>query len=108
LAKRERRNISDRTERALATAKARGVQLGNPEQAKANKHEADRYAKALRPILVELCHMPVATIPDELTQRLVAAPRGGRWHGTTGQGCAIGCARDPCITVDAIAALEKV
>ena len=48
LAEKERRNISIRTKQALAAAKARCVQLGNPKQAKANKHEADRYAKALR------------------------------------------------------------
>jgi DNA invertase Pin-like site-specific DNA recombinase len=50
----ERRNISIRTKQALAAAKARGVQLGNAEQAKENKREADRYAKMLRPILSEL------------------------------------------------------
>jgi hypothetical protein len=46
------------------------------------KHEADRYAKALRPILIELRHMPVEKIVDELTKRKVAT-RGGRWHGRT-------------------------
>jgi len=83
LAEKERRNISIRTKQALAAAKARGVQLGNPQQAKANKHEADRYAKALRPVLVELRHLPVEKIADELTKRKVATPRGGRWHGRT-------------------------
>jgi hypothetical protein len=39
-------------------AKARDVQLGNPKQAKANKREADRCAKALRPILNELSLRP--------------------------------------------------
>jgi len=48
LAEKERRNISVRTKAALAAAKARGVQLGNPEQAKENKRKADRYAKTLR------------------------------------------------------------
>jgi DNA invertase Pin-like site-specific DNA recombinase len=83
LAEKERRNISIRTKQALAAAKARGVQLGNPKQAKANKQEADRYAKALRPVLAELGYMPVETIAEELTRWEVATPRGGRWHGRT-------------------------
>jgi DNA invertase Pin-like site-specific DNA recombinase len=83
LAEKERRNISARTKAALAAARARGVQLGNPKQARANKREADRYAKALRPVLVELRHLPVEKIADELTKRKVATPRGGRWHGRT-------------------------
>jgi len=53
------------------------------KQAKANKHEAERYADALRPILVELCHMRVETIADELMRRKIGTPRGGRWHGRT-------------------------
>jgi DNA invertase Pin-like site-specific DNA recombinase len=79
LAEKERRNISIRTRQALAAAKARGVQLRNPQQAKAN-NEADRYAKALRPVLVELRHLPVQKIADELTKRKVRAtsPKFGR------------------------------
>ena len=83
LAEKERRNISIRTKQALAAAKARGVRLGNPKQAMANKREADSYAKALRSILIELRHMPVEKIADELTRRKVQTPRGGRWHGRT-------------------------
>ena len=83
LAEKERRNISIRTKQALAAAKARGVRLGNPKQAMANKREADSYAKALRPILIKLRHMPVEKIADELTRRKVQTPRGGRWHGRT-------------------------
>ena len=63
--------------------KARGIQLGNPKQAKANKHEADRYAKVLPPVLVELRDMPVEKIADDLTRRKVATSRGGQWHGRT-------------------------
>jgi hypothetical protein len=37
--------------------KAYSVHLGNAEQAKENKCEADRYAKMLRPILIELRHL---------------------------------------------------
>ena len=69
LAEKERRNISVRTKAALAAAKARGVQLGNTEQAKENKREADRYAKTLRPILIELRHLPNEKIADELTKQ---------------------------------------
>ena len=79
LAEKERRNISIRTKQALAAAKARGVKLGNVKQAEENRREADRYAKALRPILIEVCHMPVEEIADELTKRKVATPRGGCW-----------------------------
>jgi hypothetical protein len=75
--------IGERARQALATTKARGVQLGNPKEAKANKHKADRYAKAVRPILIELRHLPVEKIADELTKQKVATPRGGRWHGRT-------------------------
>jgi hypothetical protein len=74
---------SIRTKQALAAAKARGVRLSNPKQAKANKHEADRCAKALRPTLVNLRHLPVEKIADELSKRKVATPRGGRWHCRT-------------------------
>jgi DNA invertase Pin-like site-specific DNA recombinase len=70
LAEKERRNISIRTKQALAAAKARGVRLGNAEQAKLNKHEADRYAETVRPILIELRHLPVEKIADELTKRM--------------------------------------
>jgi len=38
-----------------AAAKARGVQLGNAEQAKENKREADKYAKTLRPVRRRRC-----------------------------------------------------
>jgi len=50
-------------------AKARDVQLGNPKQAKANKREADRYAKALRPILNELSLRPSHPPLSELRRR---------------------------------------
>ena len=54
LAEQERRMISQRTKAALAEAKRRGVRLGNPEQAKANRLEAEAHAERLRPVLTEL------------------------------------------------------
>src|SRR5262245_19773499 len=61
-------------------------------QAMANKREADSYAKAL--ILIELRHMPVEKIADELTRRKVQTPRGGRWTAGRQQGYSIDCTCD--------------
>jgi hypothetical protein len=36
-------------------------------------------AGTLRPILIELRHLPVEKIADELIKQKVATPRGGRW-----------------------------
>ena len=49
----ERHMIGERTRHGLAAAKARGVKLGNPEQAKINR--AEGAARALRPH-IEQCH----------------------------------------------------
>ena len=49
----ERHMIGERTRHGLAAAKARGVKLGNPEQAKINR--AEGAARALRPH-IERCH----------------------------------------------------
>jgi DNA invertase Pin-like site-specific DNA recombinase len=54
LAEKERALISRRTKDALAPAKARGVKLGNPGLAAANRAAARERAQALRPILMEL------------------------------------------------------
>jgi DNA invertase Pin-like site-specific DNA recombinase len=77
LAEQERRMISQRTKAALAEAKRRGVRLGNPEQAKANRLAADTYAEPLRPVLTELCDLPARAIAAELTNRGIPTPRGG-------------------------------
>ena len=78
LAERERRMISQRTKAALAEAKRRGVRLGNPEQAKANRLEAEAHAERLRPMLTELRDLPSRAIAAELP-----TPRGGDWQSTT-------------------------
>jgi DNA invertase Pin-like site-specific DNA recombinase len=72
LAEQERRMISQRTKAALAEAKRRGVRLGNPEQARANRLEADAHAERLRPVLTELRDLPTRAIAAELTKRAIA------------------------------------
>jgi hypothetical protein len=76
LAEKERRLISARTKAALAQAKARGVKLGNPYLAAANKAAAMARAEELRPLLEELRGRPLRTIAAELNARGVATPSG--------------------------------
>src|SRR6516225_1574081 len=80
MAEEERRQISDRTRQALAAAKERGVLLGNPELARANKAAAATRDARLKPILEAIWEMPYRDIADELTGRGIPAPRGGRWN----------------------------
>ena len=83
LAEKERRMISARTRAALKAAKARGVVLGNPQQAARNREVARAEAEALRPVLTELKHLSSRQIALELTLRGVRTPRGGRWQSPT-------------------------
>jgi DNA invertase Pin-like site-specific DNA recombinase len=84
LAERERRIIGERTRLALQAAKARGVKLGgtNP-QSIANRNEANKRAKELRPIFNELSGMSANAAAAELNRRGVATPQGGHWHALT-------------------------
>ena len=77
LAEKERRMISARTRAALKAAKARGVVLGNPQQAARNREVARTEAEKLRSVLTELKHLSSRQIAVELTLRGVATPRGG-------------------------------
>ena len=83
LAEKERRMISARTRAALKAAKARGVVLGNPQQAARNREVARAEAEILRPVLTELKHLSSRQIAVELTLRGVRTPRGGRWQSPT-------------------------
>ena len=71
---------SDRPQ--LAAAKARGIKLGNPEQAKINRAKAAARAQALRPH-IERCIKAGRTssnaIATDLNARGIAAPNGGQW-----------------------------
>lgn len=88
-AEHEREQISQRTKAALAAAKARGVQLGNPrlqelQQHEKNRRQAEEYAAALAPIIEELQAGGITSVRgvrDELNRRAIATPTGkGRWH----------------------------
>ena len=91
--------IGERTKKALAAAKARGVKLGNPNGARALrgkqtgnaeavasiKQKATRRASDLHGIIADIKRAgatSVRAITDELNQQGIAAPRGGQWHPT--------------------------
>src|SRR5262245_4280754 len=81
-AEHERHMIGERTRHALAAAKARGIRLGNPEQAKINRAKAAAGSGAAPPAHralhqgwshIEQCHR-------NRSQRAgIAAPNGGQW-----------------------------
>src|SRR3712207_1201169 len=93
LAEKERALISGRTKAALAAAKARGVQLGNPKLAEARpkgvetvKAEADRYAANVLPVIQANQAAGAKTlreIAEALNARGVRTARGGQWHAMT-------------------------
>ena len=81
-AEKERYRIAQRTKEALAAAKARGQQLGNPDIGKLRKAEAEERATHLRSIIEPLRSLPAKRISAILNDRKVAAPRGGIWQAT--------------------------
>jgi len=85
LAEKERALISERTKAALAEAKARGVQLGRSVTAlvAANKAAAAERDASLKAMFIELNGKSYQAIADELTNRAIAAPRGGAWNAMT-------------------------
>lgn len=101
IAEEEARMISARTKAALAAAKARGVQLGGdrghrpatPESsrkgaaasAEARTLQATRHAHAVLPVVEELRAAGAKSLHQlaaGLSERGVAAPRGGAWTAT--------------------------
>jgi DNA invertase Pin-like site-specific DNA recombinase len=83
VAEHEREMISERTRAGLAAAKERGVKLGNPALAAANKAAAAARDASLEGILRELAGQPYRAIATALTERGIAAPRGGAWNAVT-------------------------
>lgn len=93
----ERERISERTKAALAAAKARGTQLGNPNGAaalrragKGNKGSvaaikanADSFAESLKGIVEDIQASGVTSLAGmagELNARHMRTARGGKWH----------------------------
>ena len=85
LAEQERRMVSQRTKAGLQAAKARGVRLGNPAQAKAMADAAAARDAELRPVLQPMVGLTSRAIAEQLNSRGIAAPRGGRWSHVTVQ-----------------------
>jgi DNA invertase Pin-like site-specific DNA recombinase len=97
LAEKERSLISTRTKVALAAAKARGVQLGNPQlhlareaahkaAAAANEAAAERHAATVLPIIREIRKAGARTLREiaaALNERGVQTARGGQWYATS-------------------------
>jgi DNA invertase Pin-like site-specific DNA recombinase len=99
LAQKEREMISDRTRRALAAAKAKGVRLGNPagaaafggvsgaaQGADALKRMANERAEQLRPIVEDLRSRGVTSLAGlaaALNDGGMITARGGQWHASS-------------------------
>jgi len=95
----EAERISRRTREALAAAKARGVELGTPENlddearrkgaqvsAEVRGARADQRAADLRPILEDLREhgrTSLRALAEGLNERNIPTARGGRWHPNT-------------------------
>jgi DNA invertase Pin-like site-specific DNA recombinase len=85
VAEQERKRISDRTKDALAAAKARGQELGNPALAEANKAEAMRRARKLRPIMRDVEHLSARAAARVLDRRQIPTRTGAPWSYKTVQ-----------------------
>lgn len=85
LAQKERSLISARTKEGLKAAKARGAKLGGwTAGSEASKRAADELAARMKPILMELSHLPSARqIAAELNQRGIKSATGGQWSSKT-------------------------
>ena len=79
VAEHEREMIAKRTKEGLAAAKARGVKLGNPAQAKAMAEAAAKRDEALRDVLTTMVGLSARSIAARLTEMGILPPRGGAW-----------------------------
>ncbi len=84
----EGRRISERTKSALASAKARGVELGRNGKILAKRHteEAKAFANNLESIfqdLIEVEGVSFRAAAERLNEMKVPTARGSVWHPTT-------------------------
>jgi DNA invertase Pin-like site-specific DNA recombinase len=82
LAEQERRMISTRTKAALGAAKARGVQLGNPAQAKANGDAAQAFAESIRADVMPFINCTTRQIAGQLNLKGIKTAEGKKWHSS--------------------------
>lgn len=82
VAEKERERIAQRTREALAAAKARGQQLGNPNIGQLRQAEAHERAAGLRAFIEPLRGLSAKRISVILNEQKIAAPRGGDWQPT--------------------------
>ncbi|MBV9532135.1 MAG: recombinase family protein [Bradyrhizobium sp.] len=80
VAEKERSRISQRTKEALAAAKARGQQLGDPEIGERSRAIADMLAESLREVVTPLAGQTMRAIAKVLNDRGIPTPRGGLWQ----------------------------